>query len=185
MTTTVAIRRKLLKQWFVVLLLGGFSLMLLFKERINEPYPGLFQPSFRQTSPLSDKLKTTSIRLVVSSAAGTELDLDYTSLFFPIEDYGFFFYLRIPEDTPQLPVTTHQDSSFLHYFFQDYQYQLQKKAAEQYPALTEYLEQHAELLTQQDIVRLRFERYQVVRDLNRDTADSTLIETKSLDFESP
>lgn len=158
--------------------------MLLFKERIDEPYPGLFQPSFRQTSPLSDKLETTSIRLVAFNAAGTELDLDYTSLFFPVQDYGFFFYLRIPEDTPQLPVATPQDNS-LRYFFQDYQYQSEKKAAEQYPALAGYLEQHAELLTQQDIVRLRFERYQVVRNLNKNTADSTLIETKLLNFESP
>ena len=159
--------------------------MLLFKERIDEPYPGLFQPSFRQTSPLSDKLETTSIRLVAFNAAGTELDLDYTSLFFPMQDYGFFFYLRIPEDTPQLPVSTHQNSSLLRYFFQDYQYQSEKKAAEQYQALAGYLEQHAELLTQQDIVSLRFERYQVVRNLNKNTADSTLIETKSLNFESP
>ncbi len=159
--------------------------MLLFKERIDEPYPGLFQPSFQQTSPLSDKLETTSIRLVASNAAGTELDLDYTSLFFPVQDYGFFFYLRIPEDTPQLPVPTHQNSSLLRYFFQDYQYQSEKKAAEQYQALAGYLEQHAELLTQQDIVSLRFERYQVVRNLNKNTADSTLIETKLLNFESP
>lgn len=159
--------------------------MLLFKERINEPYPGLFQPSFQQTSPLSDKLQTTSVRLVASNASGTELELDYTSLFFPIQDYSFFFYLRIPGDIPQLPVPTQKNGSFLHHFFQNYQYQSERRAAEQYLALTKYLEQHAELLTQQDIISLRFERYRVIRNLDENTADSTLVETKLLNFETP
>ena len=103
---------------------------------------------------------------MASNASGTELELDYTSLFFPIQYYSFFFYLRIPGDIPQLPVPTQKNGSFLHHFFQNYQYQSERRAAEQYLALTKYLEQHAELLTQQDIISLRFERYRVIRNLD-------------------
>ena len=45
MAAVVPVRRKLLKQWLVVLLLGGFTLMLLFgahQRTLPRPVPTVF-----------------------------------------------------------------------------------------------------------------------------------------------
>ncbi len=188
MTTLEIVRNRLVKQWLAILLFAGLILMFLFKERIQEPYPGPFQPSFKQTAPLDGTLNTTEILLVATTLDGKQLKIDYSELFFPIQNYSYFFYLKIPDKALGSPEvanrsTSAQGSLFYRYFIQSHEIARKKKDIQQYDDLLRYLEEHAELLTQQDIVNLRFNRYKVTKDLKTDQIDSALIEVKNVSFE--
>ena len=80
------------------------SITLLFSMRIQEPYPALIQPAFKNTIPIAGPVRTWHHTAIATTVTGKEIAIDYNTLFTPIETHGllFHFYATILKDAPNL-----------------------------------------------------------------------------------
>ena len=101
---TKASLKKIYKLWLVPALLLIMSITLLFSMRIQEPYPALIQPAFKNTIPIAGPIQTWHHTATATTATGKEIAIDYNALFTPVETHGllFHFYATILKEDPNL-----------------------------------------------------------------------------------
>lgn len=173
------------------------SITLLFSMRIQEPYPALIQPAFKNTIPIEGPIRTWHHTAVVTTATGKEVAIDYNALFTPVDTYGllFHFYATILKDDPpwtrprpEAVQVTKQPSStsgtwLYRRLVQPYQDAQEETRRTRYEGLRQYLKRRAEWLAGEDVARLQLKRYRVTKRLEEEGAEKVLNDEKNIYFD--
>ena len=204
--------KKIYKLWLVPALLLIMSVTLLFSMRVQEPYPALIQPAFKNTIPIEGPIRTWHHTAVATTATGKEIAIDYNALFTPVDTYGllFHFYATILKEDPNLgdrrpgdprpgdppwtrprPETAQvakQSSStsgtwLYRRLVQPYQDAQEETRRTRYEGLRQYLKRRAEWLAGEDVARLQLKRYRVTKRLEEEGAEILLNDEKNIYFD--
>ena len=194
--------KKIYKLWLVPALLLIMSVTLLFSMRVQEPYPALIQPAFKNTIPIEGPIRTWHHTAVATTAAGKKIAIDYNVLFTPVDTYGllFHFYATILEDDPRpgdppwtrpcpeaVQVTKQSSSTSGTWLYrrlvQPYQDAQEETRRTRYEGLRQYLKRRAEWLAGEDVARLQLKRYRVTKRLEEEGAEIVLNDEKNIYFD--
>lgn len=166
------------------------SFTLLFSMRIEEPYPAVIQPAFKNTIPITGPVQTWNHTATAITATGREVAIDFNALFTPVKTHGllFRFYDVILKEDPRrggLPETTEPNDGTWFYRRWVEPYEQERKAARRtrYEGLRRYLHERAEWLAGEEVVRLHLARYRVTKYLEQPEAEEVFFDERDIYFD--